>query len=302
MPEAVVELTGVTKRFGDLTAVNGVSLTIPAGICYALLGPNGAGKTTLSKMIGAVIPRDAGSMSVLGMDPWERQSEVKNRLGVVMQSDALDEELNVYRNLEIYGLFFWLKGAEFKRRVAELLEFVSLDGREEMPIHALSGGMKRRLLIARALLSEPEFLLLDEPTTGLDPQVRQVIWATMRKLKDEGMTILLTTHYMEEAAQLADRVGILDRGKLIAEASPKELIRKNLPAYVLEFDVREGVTPDELTEHGLVETHGDRIYLMSDEEGVLRETLGRFGLRAAQLRPTSLEDVFLKMTGRGLHE
>lgn len=299
---AVIDIRNVTRRFGDLVAVNDVTLSIPRGICYALLGPNGAGKTTLSKMIGAVLPRDEGSMSVLGRDPWVDQSEVKSRLGVVMQSDALDEELNVLENLRIYGLFFWLRGPEFLAKVKDLLEFVSLNGREQMPTQALSGGMKRRLLIARALLSDPEILLLDEPTTGLDPQVRQVIWSMLRKLKEQGMTILLTTHYMEEAAQLADRVGILDRGKLIAEDSTARLIERTLPAYVLEYGEREDPGEGAMTDGALVERHGDRVYVFHDDERVLRDWLGRHRLAAAQLRPTSLEDVFLKMTGRGLDE
>jgi lipooligosaccharide transport system ATP-binding protein len=298
----IVVLESVTRKFGDLTAVDAVSLTIEKGICYALLGPNGAGKTTLSRMIGAVLPKDGGTMRVLGMEPWEEQSEVKAHLGVVMQSDALDEELNVLENLRIYGLFFWKRGAEFREKVAKLLEFVSLDGREKMPIHALSGGMKRRLLIARALLSDPEILLLDEPTTGLDPQVRQVIWTTLRKLKEKGMTILLTTHYMEEAAQLADMVGILDRGKLISEGSPAELIERSLPAYVLEFPEREDPGEDQTPGGALRESHGDRVYIFDDREQILRDWLVECGLKSAQLRPTSLEDVFLKLTGRGLDE
>jgi len=295
-----IHLTNVTKRFGDLTAVDSVSLSIPKGICYALLGPNGAGKTTLSKMIGAVLPRDGGEMAVLGRDPWVEQSEVKAHLGVVMQSDALDEELNVLENLRIYGLFFWLRGKVFLEKVASLLEFVSLDGREKMPTQALSGGMKRRLLIARALLSDPEILLLDEPTTGLDPQVRQVIWSMLRKLKERGMTILLTTHYMEEAAQLADRVGILDQGKLVVSDSTAGLIRSTLPAYALEFDEREDPGADPAG--AVVERHGDRVYVFHEDERVLQDWLATHRPAAAQLRPTSLEDVFLKRTGRGLHE
>jgi len=296
----VIEIDGVTKRFGDLVAVDSVSLAIPRGICYALLGPNGAGKTTLSKMIGAVLPRDGGSMAVMGRDPWVEQSEVKARLGVVMQSDALDEELNVLENLRIYGLFFWRHGKAFLKKVEELLAFVSLNGREKMPTQALSGGMKRRLLIARALLSEPEILLLDEPTTGLDPQVRRLIWSLLRRLRERGMTILLTTHYMEEAAHLADRVGILDKGRLIAEESPAGLVRATLPAYVLEFDEREDPRSDPAG--AVVERYGDRVYAFHDDEVVLRGWLGQHRLNAAQLRPTSLEDVFLKMTGRVLDE
>ncbi len=297
---AQIRIANVTKRFGDLVAVDSVSLGIEKGVCYALLGPNGAGKTTLSKMIGAVIPRDGGEMAVLDMDPWAEQSEVKAHLGVVMQSDALDEELNVIENLRIYGLFFWLRGEAFLEKVAKLLKFVSLDGREKMPTQALSGGMKRRLLIARALLSDPEILLLDEPTTGLDPQVRQVIWSMLRKLKSEGMTILLTTHYMEEAAQIADRVGILDKGKLIAEDSPAGLIRNCLPAYALEFDEKEDPKSDPAG--ATVERNGDRVYFFHNDERVLQDWMATHRPAAAQLRPTSLEDVFLKLTGRGLHE
>ena len=298
--DPVIELEGVVKRFGDLVAVDEVSLTIDRGRCYALLGPNGAGKTTLTRMVGAILPRDAGELTVLGLDPWREQSEVKAHLGVVMQQDSLDEELDVLRNLEIYGRFFWLRGAAFRKKVAELLELVSLDGREQMQIQALSGGMKRRLLIARALLSDPEILLLDEPTTGLDPQVRQLIWSTLRQLKDEGMTILLTTHYMEEAAQLADRVGILDKGRLIAEAAPSELVRDSLPAFVLELDCRTCSLPAELDAEAFVERHGDRAYVFHDDEGALREWLSELSVGFAQIRPTTLEDVFLKMTGRGL--
>ncbi len=298
----VIDLKNVTRKFGDLTAVRSVSLSMEKGICYALLGPNGAGKTTLSKMIGGVLPRHEGEMRVLGMDPWKMQSEVKAHLGVVMQSDALDDELNVLENLRIYGLFFWLKGRAFRERVAELLEFVSLTGREKMPTQALSGGMKRRLLIARALLSDPEILLLDEPTTGLDPQVRQVIWTTLRKLMEKGMTILLTTHYMEEASQLADRVGILDQGQLITEGSPTELIHRTLPSCVLEFDERESPGDAAVPDGSLVEHHGDRVYVFDDDETALRNWLGEHGISAPHLRQTSLEDVFLKLTGRGLHE
>ncbi|MFC1706005.1 ATP-binding cassette domain-containing protein [Planctomycetota bacterium] len=292
----------MTKRYGSLTALDKVSLTIPRGCCYALLGPNGAGKTTLSRMIGGIMPCDGGVLRVLGRDPWREQSEVKARLGVVMQQDALDEELDVLRNLQIYGLFFWLRGPEFRDKVKRLLKFVDLDGRESMPIHALSGGMKRRLLIARALLSDPEILLLDEPTTGLDPQVRQRIWATIRKLKTEGMTVLLTTHYMEEAARLAEQVGVLDQGGLIAEGSPSELIQRTLPGSVLEFDTGE-LAGDALVEDGaVVERHGDRTYVYHDDERTLRSWIGELGISLFQLRPTSLEDVFLKLTGRGLRE
>ena len=299
----VIEIKDVVKTYGELRAVDGVSLSIPSGICYALLGPNGAGKSTLSKMIGAMLRSDGGSLDVLGMDPWKNQSDVKTRLGVVMQDDTFDEDLDVLSNLEIYGMFFWRRGKAFDEKVRALLKFMELDGREKMPIQELSGGMRRRLMIARALLNDPQLLLLDEPTTGLDPQVRHAIWAALRKLKASGITIVLTTHYMEEAAQLADRVGILHKGKLIAEDSPQELIRKNVPKFVLEFDALE--KPEvcaELVKTSGAEQHGDRGYIFSDDEMKLRALTTRPDLFGAAVRPASLEDVFLKLTGRGLNE
>jgi lipooligosaccharide transport system ATP-binding protein len=299
----VVEIKDVVKAYGELRAVVGVSVSIPAGICYALLGPNGAGKSTLSKMIGAMLPSDGGSLKVLGLDPWKSQSDVKARLGVVMQDDTFDEDLDVLSNLEIYGMFFWRRGKAFDEKVRALLKFMELDGREKMPIQELSGGMRRRLMIARALLNDPQLLLLDEPTTGLDPQVRHAIWAALRKLKASGITIVLTTHYMEEAAQLADRVGILHKGRLIAEDSPQELIRTNVKKFVLEFDAME--KPEvcaELEKSSGAERHGDRGYIFGDDETALRTLSARPDLIGAAVRPASLEDVFLKLTGRGLNE
>jgi len=299
----VVQIKDVVKTYGELRAVDGVSLSISTGICYALLGPNGAGKSTLSKMIGAMLPSDGGTIDVLGLDPWKNQSDVKTRLGVVMQDDTFDEDLDVLSNLEIYGMFFWRRGKAFDEKVRALLKFMELDGREKMPIQELSGGMRRRLMIARALLNDPQLLLLDEPTTGLDPQVRHAIWAALRKLKASGITIVLTTHYMEEAAQLADRVGILHKGKLIAEDSPQELIRRNVPKFVLEFDALE--RPEvcaELVKSSGAEQHGDRGYVFSDDEAKLRAICARPDLIGAAVRPASLEDVFLKLTGRGLNE
>lgn len=299
----VIEIRDVVKTYGEIRAVDGVSVSIQGGICYALLGPNGAGKSTLSKMIGAMLPSDGGALSVLGLDPWKSQSDVKARLGVVMQDDTFDEDLDVLSNLEIYGMFFWKRGAAFDAKVRGLLKFMELDGREKMPIQELSGGMRRRLMIARALLNDPHLLLLDEPTTGLDPQVRHAIWAALRKLKASGMTIVLTTHYMEEAAQLADRVGILHKGRLIAEDSPQELIRQHVPKFVLEFDALE--KPDvcaELVKTAAAEQHGDRGYIFSDDEAKLSALMARPDLPGAAVRPASLEDVFLKLTGRGLNE
>jgi lipooligosaccharide transport system ATP-binding protein len=299
----VVETKDVIKTYGELRAVDGVSVSIPSGICYALLGPNGAGKSTLSKMIGAMLPSDGGSLSVLGMDPWKKQSDVKARLGVVMQDDTFDEDLDVISNLEIYGRFFWRGGKAFNEKIAALLKFMELNGREKMPIQELSGGMRRRLMIARALLNDPQLLLLDEPTTGLDPQVRHAIWAALRKLKASGITIVLTTHYMEEAAQLADRIGILHKGRLIAEDSPQELIRRNVRKWVLEFDaMKEADALAALVKDAGAEQHGDRGYIFNDDENSLRALMARPDLHGATIRQASLEDVFMKLTGRGLNE
>ena len=303
---AVIKLDNVVKSYGEIKAVDGVTLSIAAGTCYALLGPNGAGKSTIFKMVGAMLPAGGGRVEVLGLEPWGNQSDVKTRLGVVMQDDTFDEDLDVWGNLEIYGLFFWKHGKAFQEKVRELLRFMELDGREKMPIQALSGGMRRRLMVARALLNNPQALLLDEPTTGLDPQVRHAIWAALRKLKASGMTILLTTHYMEEAAQLADRIGILNKGRLIAEDSPEGLIRGNVPRWVLEFDALE--KPDALatlnseSKEIVIEQHGDRGYVFSNDEALLRGLMTRLDIRSASTRSASLEDVFLKLTGRSLDE
>jgi lipooligosaccharide transport system ATP-binding protein len=300
---AVVEIRDAVKRFGDLAAVDHVSISIPPGICYALLGPNGAGKSTLSRLIAAVSPSDAGDLRVFGREPWRDQTEVKARLGVVPQEDALDEDLDVRLNLEVYGRFFGMGGPDLRERAQRLLEEVGLADRGGLRIHQLSGGMRRRLLIARSLLNSPELLILDEPTTGLDPQVRHAIWASIRRLKAGGMTILLTTHYMEEAQQLADRVGILHRGRLIAEDTPRRLIAASVPAYVLEFDAEsergalERVPPD-----AHVDRHGDRAFVFHDDESLLRAFVAEFGFETALVRPSTLEDVFLELTGRTLDE
>ncbi len=317
----VVAARGVVKRFGDLTAVDGVDLQIRPGTCYALLGPNGAGKSTLSRIIGGVSPCDDGDVHVFGMDPWEHQVEVKTRLGVVPQEDGLDEELDVLRNLHVYGLFFGLRGVAFRERAAQLLEFMELSGRETTRVVALSGGMRRRLSIARGLLSDPEMMILDEPTTGLDPQVRHAIWAALRRLRARGLTSLLTTHYMEEAAQLADTVGILHRGRLVAEDAPDALIREHLPAHVVETEIAGGAahgsgrtterpsrdacdasdaSAADAPEGALVERYGDRLFVFHDDRETLLAWAAQHGGGRTLARAASLEDVFLKLTGRSL--
>lgn len=301
---SVLSVKDLVKRYGEFTAVNGVSFSVAPGECYGLLGPNGAGKTTLFKLITSLARRSGGELSVFGLDPDNASCEIKARVGVVGQEDSLDTDLDVWNNLLVYGRYFGLKGPEFRARCERLLGFLELSEKRHVPIMALSGGMKRRLAIVRSLLNQPEFLLLDEPTTGLDPQIRHAIWNAIRQLKERGLTILLTTHYMEEAAQLADRVGIVDNGTMIAEGTPQALIQEHLPRYVLELPVSQ--QPDGAwlqaaeAEATLVEVHGDRAFVLDDDEQKLRAWLASWS--GAQLRIASLEDVFLKLTGRSLRD
>ncbi|MBL4845981.1 MAG: ABC transporter ATP-binding protein [Planctomycetes bacterium] len=300
----LLAVEGVVKRYGKFTAVDGVSFSVKRGECYGLLGPNGAGKTTLFKLITALARRSAGDLSVFGLDPDHAACEIKARVGVVGQEDSLDTDLDVWDNLLVYGRYFGLRGEAFRERCEQLLAFLELTEKRHVPIMALSGGLKRRLAIVRSLLNQPEFLLLDEPTTGLDPQIRHAIWNAIRQLKEQGLTILLTTHYMEEAAQLADRVGIVDNGIMIAEGTPQALIEEHLPRYVLELPVSQ--QPDAAWEASakaeatLVEVHGDRAFILDDDEQKLRGWLASWS--GAQLRIASLEDVFLKLTGRSLRD
>jgi lipooligosaccharide transport system ATP-binding protein len=302
-PAPILEARDVVKKFGESTAVAGVSFEVRPGECYGLLGPNGAGKTTLFKLVTSYARRDGGTLTVFGLDPARSPSEVKARLGVVNQEDNLDADLDVIANLRVHGSFYGLSGPALEARISRLLAFLELTDRIHMPIMALSGGMKRRLSIVRALLNGPELLLLDEPTTGLDPQIRHAIWNALRVLKGQGLTALLTTHYMEEAAQLCDRVGILNKGKLIAEGAPDELVKQHLPRFVLEvprskLEDEARVALEKVATR--VESHGDRLYLFHDEEAVLRRCQAEQAPRGAQLRSTSLEDLFLKLTGSSL--
>ncbi len=301
MTDAVVAAEGVVRRFGDFTAVDGVSLSIARGECVALLGPNGAGKTTLSRMIGGVAPRSAGSLAVFGLDPWTEQTRVKSRVGWVLQQDALDDDLGVAANLRLWGDFHGLSAAEIRARSAEVVKLLGLEGRETSRIQALSGGMRRRLAVARALLTEPEFLILDEPTTGLDPQIRHALWDVIRRLASAGLTVLLTTHYMEEAARVADRVVVLHKGKLVAEGSPEGLVRRHLKRYALELRADDAPTPERLgCAPADVRRHGDRVVAFHDDEDVLRRAVAACAARSAYVRPSSLEDVFLELTGTSL--
>ncbi|MCE9636178.1 MAG: ABC transporter ATP-binding protein [Planctomycetes bacterium] len=300
-PDPVVDADNVVRRYGAFTAVDGVTLRVERGECVALLGPNGAGKTTLSRMIGAVAPRDGGGLRVFGLDPWADQTRVKSRIGWVMQQDALDEDLDAAENLLVWADLHGLTVERARARSAEVVKLLGLDGREGSRPAALSGGYRRRLAIARALLAEPEFLILDEPTTGLDSQVRHALWDVLRRLRDGGLTILVTTHYMEEAARIADRVVILHQGKLVAEGAPGELVRRHLRRYVLEVRADEAPDPARIgCPASDVRRHGDRALVFHDDESVLRAAVSQCAFGTAIVRPSSLEDVFLDLTGSSL--
>ena len=306
MNTPLVQASGLIKRFGDFTAVDGIDFAVMPGESFGFLGPNGAGKSSTMRMIGAVSPVTEGDLTVFGLDPAVDGRQIRARLGVVPQEDSLDTELTVEENLMIYGRYFDLPRREVSRRIDELLSFAQLTERRKSRVEPLSGGMKRRLTIARGLINEPEMVLLDEPTTGLDPQARHLLWERLYRLKERGVTLILTTHYMEEAEQLCDRLVIMDRGKIVAAGAPLELIRDHVSREVLELRfagddrARSEADLDGLAKR--VETLPDRVLLyVEDAEAVMGEVLGR-GLRpvANLLRRATLEDVFLRLTGRTL--
>jgi lipooligosaccharide transport system ATP-binding protein len=299
---------GLSKRFGTFTAVDGVDFDVAPGESFGFLGPNGAGKTSTMRMIACVSPRSEGTLTVLGHDPDRRGPQIRARLGVVPQTDTLDTELTVLENLIIYGRYFDLSYAEAGKRAAELLEFVQLNERSKDLVEPLSGGMKRRLTIARALINEPDLLLLDEPTTGLDPQARHLVWDRLYRLKQRGTTLVLTTHYMDEAEQLCDRLVVMDAAKIVAEGSPRSLIEQYSTREVLELRFPVGVQE---TLNGQLEGLGERVEWLPDRVLVYAAD-GEAAANAAHergLRPettlvrrSSLEDVFLRLTGRTLVE
>lgn len=296
----IVDAEGVQKSFGVQKALRAVSLFVREGECFGLLGPNGAGKSTFQKMLYGFVRRDAGKLLVLGWDPNDKAPHIKAHLGVVPQENALDEELTVRQNLEIYAGYFGLKGKTARLRIDRLLEEWALAHRSGERIRRLSGGMARRLVLARALIHEPRVVLLDEPTTGLDPQVRHLFWAKLRALKQHGVTLILCTHYMEEAQQLCDRLVILNEGEVLAQGSPKELIRRFSAPFVLETTAEEARRGEGFSGEVHREAYGDKIYFYADSpaplEKVAEDLSGDFSIR-----PAHLEDVFLKLTGRELN-
>ncbi|MFD2093104.1 ABC transporter ATP-binding protein [Blastococcus deserti] len=317
MQESLIRARGLVKRFGDFTAVDGIDVEVAPGEAFGFLGPNGAGKSSTMRMIGAVSPPTAGELRVLGLDPAVDGPAIRARLGVVPQTDNLDVELTVAENLLVYGRYFGLPRAVLRERTAELLDFVQLADRADQRVEPLSGGMKRRLTIARALVNAPDVVLLDEPTTGLDPQARHVLWERLYRLKQRGVTLVLTTHYMDEAEQLCDRLVVMDKGRIAAEGSPAELIRRFSTREVCElrFPVVEGEVGLEryldalrpLLEQGVVErieALPDRLLLYTPDGDAALSAVAGTGLHplSSLVRRSSLEDVFLHLTGRSLVE
>jgi len=306
--EVLVHARALTKRFGGFTAVNAVDFDVRTGEAFGFLGPNGAGKTSTMRMIACSSPITEGDLSVIGLDPRRQAPQIKSRLGVVPQIDNLDAELTVRENLEMYARYFDIPADVARARADELLDFVQLAERASDQVEPLSGGMKRRLTIARSLINEPELVILDEPTTGLDPQARHLVWERLYRLKQRGATLIITTHYMDEAEQLCDRLVVMDKAKIVAEGSPRELIDRYSTREVLEIRVREAARAslngqlDGIADR--VEELPDRTLLyVQDGEQALEAVNGRgIELESALVRRSSLEDVVLRLTGRTLIE
>jgi lipooligosaccharide transport system ATP-binding protein len=308
MQEMAIRAQGLTKCFADFVAVNDISFEIPRGTCFGFLGPNGAGKTSTMRMIGCVSPLSKGTLEVFSQSTAQKNiRSIKQRLGVVPQEDYLDHHITCYENLELYGRYFGLKPADIRLEIKRLLDFVHLEAKTHIQVRFLSGGMKRRLLIARALINSPEMILLDEPTTGLDPQARHLIWDKMRELKDKDHTLILTTHYMEEAEQLCDMLAFMDDGKIIAMGRPKDLIREHLETNAIEIFIESSQRPKLLeTFSTSTQFHADlgqRLIIYTRDSGTMLTQLHHdYSGIEIRSRLTNLEDVFLKLTGHQLRE
>ncbi|MBA2727149.1 MAG: ATP-binding cassette domain-containing protein [Parachlamydiaceae bacterium] len=305
MESPVISVKNICKSYGKLCAVDDLSFEVPANTCFGTLGPNGAGKTTMMKMLYGRSTRDQGTINVFGYDPAHQELAIKYLAGVVSQDNNLDEELNVFDNLKVYSKFYGLSNASSKSRIEDLLNFMDLSEKKYAHIKALSGGMQRRLIIARALLNHPKLLILDEPTIGLDPQVRHHIWDKLRQLKKQGTTILLTTHYMEEAFVLCDRVMIMDKGKAVSEGHPKNLLEQNIEKYVLEINGSKAVeafNTENISSAIRIDKSDESIRLYSNDSQHLQELASKMEGAHYYLRQANLEDLFLKATGRGLNE
>ncbi|MCW3995819.1 MAG: ABC transporter ATP-binding protein [Candidatus Bathyarchaeota archaeon] len=303
--DVLIQAEGLTKKFDDFVAVDHIDFEVHRGECVGFLGPNGAGKTTTVRMMYCFLPLTSGELKVAGLSVNNHCREIKSLVGVAPQEDNLDPDFTVLDNLLVYARYFDIPKDEALRRAKAQLKFFQLEEKSGTPILTLSTGMKRRLIFARALLNEPQILLLDEPTTGLDPQARHLVWDEVRYLKKQQVTIILTTHYMEEAQALCDRILIVDKGKIIEEGSPAELVKKHVGEEVLEvdFDEKLAVILKEALPGAHIERLGDRMQIFTDQpHGVFEGFLKEHKLQNVTIRNANLEDVFLKLTGRGLRE
>ncbi len=306
--EKIIEARRLVKTFGDFVAVDNIDFSVTRGETFGFLGPNGAGKTSTMRMIGATSPISGGELTVLGLNPMTEGPRLRARLGVVPQENNLDEDLSVVDNLMMYGRYFDMSRSDIRDRTAELLEFVQLTEKKNEKITALSGGMKRRVVIARGLIHEPDLFILDEPTTGLDPQARHALWDRLYRLKQQGVTLIITTHYMDEAEQLCDRLVVMDKGKIVALGSPQELIEQHAPGEVVEmrFGIDKLATVatqvEDLAPH--TELLADRAIIYTDDAEKTIAAINSMGLEPETVlaRRSSLEDVFLRLTGRSLDE
>jgi len=303
--EVLIEAKGLTKKFNGFIAVDQIDFRVYKGECVGFLGPNGAGKTTTVRMIYCFLPLTDGRLSVAGMDVTMYSREIKNLVGVAPQEDNLDPDFTVLKNLLVYARYFNIPKPEATKQATELLKFFQLQEKQNVQIVELSTGMKRRLILARALINEPRILLLDEPTTGLDPQARHIVWEEIRMLKKRGVTVIITTHYMEEAAELCDRILIMDNGKIIEQGRPAELVKKYVGEDVMEFDANDQllrVLKEEIPSSE-IEAFGDRIRVFTNQaHGVFEQFLDRHKGINVTIRNANLEDVFLKLTGRKLRD
>ena len=299
----MIQAKSLTKTFGDFTAVDALDLSIAPNQCFGLLGPNGAGKSTFINMIYGMALRTKGELKVLGMDPTTHAREIKKRIGVVTQDNALDESLTVFENMMLYSAFLGVDRTQRKKRIEELLEYMNLAHKKDAKIQSLSGGMKRRLVFVRALLGKPELLILDEPTTGLDPAVRHLLWGKVKELRQNGTTVVLTTHYMHEAEVLCDNLVILSGGKVVAEGTPQKLIGQHTPGFmgIFALEDRERLFGWTKAASGVVsyeDTSG--VYVRTSSMDDLTAQTKTLGVQPLQIRPAHLEDVFLKLTGKEL--
>jgi lipooligosaccharide transport system ATP-binding protein len=304
MVQPLIEARNLVKRYGELVAVDDVSFNILPGECYGILGPNGAGKTTTIRMLYGFSPMTAGELSVFGLDLRKHLRTIKARIGVCQQENNLDPDLNLLENLSVFGLFFNLTGRQAREKALALLTFMSLEHRKDAKAMELSGGMTRRMVLARALINDPELLILDEPTTGLDPQSRHQVWERLEELKKKGLTVLLTTHYMDEASRLCDRLLIMDHGRILVEGKPTDLIRQYLGQDVIEVAEPNAMLRAYVKARGLQhEDFGHRMIIYEGNGGNLYQEISkRYCAAGCILRMATLEDVFLKLTGRELRE